>query len=149
MAIFYLLHPRLSSSKVRMEVRLRFKLVSLFFQCVFELFNKLKGPIPPLPAHPTAVQTALAALPLVRNPELRPNRVLRLSCNANVESNLAQFTGQVNNPECSHCSRKNGVFSSCVSVTGQLNGSCANCHYNNEGIRCSLREFFPGCFCSV
>jgi Protein of unknown function (DUF3716) len=84
--------------------------------------------------------TALAALPPARNPTTRPGRNTRLNRDANIEANLAQITGQINDPECAHCARKNGVFALCVSAAGQLSGSCANCHYNNEGVRCSLRE---------
>src|SRR5277367_2748438 len=84
--------------------------------------------------------TALAALPAARNPTTRPGRNTRLTRDANIEANLAQITGQVNLPECRHCAQQNGVFVLCVSVVGQLSGSCANCHYNNEGWRCSLRE---------
>jgi len=85
--------------------------------------------------------TALAALPPARNPTTRPGRNARLNRDANIEANLAQITGQVNVLECAHCARKNGVFALCVSAAGQLSGSCANCHYNNEGVRCSLREY--------
>ena len=85
--------------------------------------------------------TALAALPPARNPTTRPGRNTRLNRDANIEANLAQITGQVNVPECAHCARENGVFALCVSAPGHLSGSCANCHYNNEGVRCSLREY--------
>jgi hypothetical protein len=85
--------------------------------------------------------TALAALTPARNPTTRPGRNARLNRDANIEANLAQITGQVNVPECAHCARKNGVFALCVSAASQLSGSCANCHYNNEGVRCSLREY--------
>ena len=85
--------------------------------------------------------TALAALPPARNPTTRPGRNARLNRDANIEANLAQITGQVNVPECAHCAWRNGVFALCVSAAGQLNGSCANCYYNNEGVRCSLREY--------
>jgi hypothetical protein len=85
--------------------------------------------------------TALAALPPARNPTTRPGRNVRLNRDANIEANLAQITGQVNVPECAHCARRNGVFALCVSAPDQLSGSCANCHYNNEGVRCSLREY--------
>ena len=86
--------------------------------------------------------TTLAALAPARNPTTRPGRNTRLNRDANIEANLAQITGQVNVPECAHCARRNGVFALCVSAAGQLSGSCANCHYNNEGVRCSLREYY-------
>jgi hypothetical protein len=85
--------------------------------------------------------TALAALPPARNPTTRPGRNTCLNRDANIEANLAQIMGQVNVPECTHCARRNGVFALCVSALGHLSGSCANCHYNNEGVRCSLCEY--------
>ena len=85
--------------------------------------------------------TALAALPPARNPTTRPGRNTRLNRDANIEANLAQITGQVNVPECTYCARKYRVFALCVSAPGYLSRSCANCHYNNGGVRCSLREY--------
>jgi len=67
-----------------------------------------------------------------------------------MESYLAQRVGEVNANPCTHCNKGSGPFEVCVSVTEQLNQSCANCHYNNESSRCSLRKFtarfraFPG-----
>src|SRR3981081_2159846 len=84
--------------------------------------------------------TTLAALAPARNPTTRPGRNTRLNRDANIEANLAQITGQVNIPECAHCARRNGVFVLCVAAARQLSGSCANFHYNNEGVRCSLHE---------
>lgn len=84
----------------------------------------------------------LVELPRLREPETRPGRQVRLHRDANVEAILAQFAGQVNDPECAHCVQGSGVWASCVSVPGCLVGSCANCHYNNEGSRCSLRKYF-------
>lgn len=93
--------------------------------------------------------TALAALPPVRNPTNRDGRITRLTRSsnprrirtANIEANLAQITGRVNVPECAQCTQGSGVFALCVSVPSQLRGSCANCHYNDKGARCSLREY--------
>src|SRR3981081_3291993 len=84
---------------------------------------------------------ALAALAPARHSTTHPGCNTRLNRDANIEANLAQITGQVNVPECTHYARRNGVFVLCVSAAGQLSGSCANCHYNNEGVRCSLREY--------
>jgi hypothetical protein len=84
--------------------------------------------------------TALAGLPPARNPITRPGWNVRLNRDANIEANFAQITGQVNVPECAYCARNNGLFALCVSATSYLSGSCANCHYNNEGVCCSLRE---------
>src|SRR3981081_3979350 len=85
--------------------------------------------------------TTLAALAPARNPTTRPGRNTRLNRDANIEANLAQITGQVNIPECAHYAQRNRVFALCVSAASHLSGSCANCHYNNEGVRCSLHEY--------
>jgi hypothetical protein len=81
------------------------------------------------------------ALPRLREPETRPGRETHLYRDANIEAVLAQSTGQINDPECAHCAQGSGVWASCVSVPGSSLGSCANCHYNNEGNRCSLRKY--------
>lgn len=58
----------------------------------------------------------------------------------NLESALAQIVGRVNRTPCDSCSRGSGPFGLCVSVDGMLRGSCANCHYNSLGRRCSFRR---------
>lgn len=87
---------------------------------------------------------SLHALPALRDALLRENRVLNLSRPSNVEANLAQRVGAVNPTDCTHCARGLGPFLLCVSVVDYFGGSCAGCHYNNEGTRCSLRKF-PAC----
>ena len=60
---------------------------------------------------------------------------------SNIEALCAYQVGEVNEPPCTHCERGIGIYQQCVSVKDFLNGSCANCHYNSEGTRCSLRKF--------
>jgi hypothetical protein len=101
------------------------------------------APIPALPARASAVMTALAALPSIRNPQLRKDRKLNLKRASNIEAYLGQLVGQENGVSCTHCSQKSaGSWTQCVSVAGYFQGSCANCHYNNEGIRCGFRTYF-------
>jgi Protein of unknown function (DUF3716) len=59
-----------------------------------------------------------------------------------MEAYLGQLTGPENANACSHCRKGAGIWVLCVSVEGFFGGSCSNCHYNNEGVRCSLRKFF-------
>jgi hypothetical protein len=87
--------------------------------------------------------TALADMPLVRNAPIRQGRTLNLARSSNMEAYLGQLTGQENATPCMHCGQKSaGIWTRCVSVEGFFLGSCANCHYNNEGVRCSLRMYF-------
>src|SRR5205814_1537750 len=96
--------------------------------------------LPPLPGNPTAAFTALAALPPLRAANLRRPRVLDLRRPSNREAYLGQCVGVASAAPCSHCARGYGPWDTCIVVTGQLLGSCANCHYGNEGKRCSLRR---------
>jgi hypothetical protein len=84
---------------------------------------------------------SLHVLPALRDALLRDNRLLSLSRTSNIEANLAQRVGAINPTSCVPCTRHLGPFQLCVSVADHLSGSCANCHYNNEGTRCSLRKF--------
>ncbi len=87
--------------------------------------------------------TALAAMSPVRNPRTREGRTPKIhSRSANMEAYIGQIVGNVNRPQCSHCTNGSGVWASCITVEGYFNGSCANCHYNNEGVRCSFSKFF-------
>lgn len=61
---------------------------------------------------------------------------------SNRESYLAQCVGEVALEPCKHCKKGSGPYLLCVTVPGYLWESCANCHYNNEGVRCSFRKFF-------
>ena len=74
--------------------------------------------------------------------ETRPGGQTRLHCDANIEVALAQSARNLNDPECAHFALSHGVWVFCVSVPGCLLGSCANCHYNNEGNRCSLCKYY-------
>jgi hypothetical protein len=82
----------------------------------------------------------LAALPPLRTAHLRRPRVLNLDRPSNREAYLGQCVGMPSAAPCRHCARGNGPWDTCVVVTGQFSGSCANCHFGNEGKRCSLRR---------
>ena len=59
---------------------------------------------------------------------------------ANLEASLAYLRGELQVPECIHCSEKKaGPFRRCVVVKDFFGGSCTNCRYNEEQTRCSLR----------
>jgi hypothetical protein len=62
---------------------------------------------------------------------------------ANLEASLAYLRGELQEPECIHCSKKNsGPFRRCIVVKGLVGGSCTNCRYNEEQTRCSLRGLY-------
>ncbi|KAJ8058586.1 hypothetical protein OCU04_012763 [Sclerotinia nivalis] len=67
--------------------------------------------------------------------------------NISVEAHLVQERGEVFTSRCNSCGNKGrpaGPWEECVALDGFLQGSCANCHVNNLGKRCSLRrKFFP------
>lgn len=96
--------------------------------------------LPALPPQPTRAMAALALLCPVRVPALRAGRTVNRARPANLEAELAQFTGQVHASGCTHCAGGSGVWSACVVAPGFFGGSCANCHYGSEGSRCSLRR---------
>jgi hypothetical protein len=82
----------------------------------------------------------LVEMAIRREPVLRPEASeINWARVVNKEAVAAQVAGEVNEFPCRHCDRGNGPFTECVSVYGFLNGSCANCHYNSSGRRCSLR----------
>src|SRR3954454_19341867 len=58
----------------------------------------------------------------------------------NREALLAQTHGVPATTTCNHCVKGEGPFTVCVVVPGHLNGSCAGCHYNSSGVRCSLQS---------
>ena len=108
--------------------------------------------LPPAPKT-TSAQTVLAAAPATRVPVLRPStgtpRALNLVRPSNREAYLAQATGVVSAAPCGHCARGVGPWTECVVVAQLFGGSCANCHYGGEGVRCSLRPgkyFYPFLF---
>lgn len=99
--------------------------------------------LPPTDAKSSAVFVALAALPALRQPETRlAQKAINNERMGNREAILAQACGNVVPSACSLCSKRNGPWTECVVATGFLGGSCANCHYNSGGSKCSLRP--PG-----
>jgi Protein of unknown function (DUF3716) len=79
---------------------------------------------------------------LLRGVELRPGRnKINLFQPQNCEAALAYSRGQIIHDvqACRDCKRGRGPFVKCVVLRGYLKGSCSNCHYSAEGVRCSLR----------
>lgn len=62
----------------------------------------------------------------------------------NLEALLAQSTGPQVTPgeECDSCQKKRGPFVSCVIAPGIFN-ECANCHWSQQGRRCSFNSQPP------
>ncbi|KAI1451825.1 hypothetical protein F4805DRAFT_473134 [Annulohypoxylon moriforme] len=54
----------------------------------------------------------------------------------------AAMVGIILPPErsCTSCKANNSPFRNCIVLPGYLNGSCAGCHYNSGGSRCSHRD---------
>lgn len=96
--------------------------------------------MPPLPARASRTMTRLYAFPPVRASVVREGRTVNSTRPSNMEALLGQVVGQVNPTACTHCAGGAGVWTLCVSVNGFFAGSCANCHYGSEGVRCSLRQ---------
>ncbi|KAK3394926.1 hypothetical protein B0H63DRAFT_62381 [Podospora didyma] len=65
----------------------------------------------------------------------------------NAEAALMMLKGLWKLPEdeCLHCQAENGPFAQCVAIPGIGQGSCANCHYNCAGERCSFRQYVDFC----
>lgn len=87
-------------------------------------------------------------LPSVQNAVPRENRQTDLKRGSNMEAYLGQITGELQSQTCTHCAgtapstkKPCGPWKDCVVVSGYFGRSCANCHYNNEGIRCSFRTY--------
>jgi hypothetical protein len=83
-------------------------------------------------------------LPVLRRVELRSGRSgLRMNQAINREAIAAQAVGQVELVSCCHCAKGMGHFVNCVRVKIDdgylLSGSCAACHANGSGSRCSFR----------
>ncbi|CCD42666.1 hypothetical protein ACHAO1_010813 [Botrytis cinerea] len=83
-----------------------------------------------------------------RNLKYMPNRTSAVlkpdgtQNNTSVEAHLVQERGEVFTSRCNSCGNKGrpaGPWEECVALEGFLQGSCANCHVNNLGKRCSLR----------
>jgi Protein of unknown function (DUF3716) len=96
--------------------------------------------LPPRPSKVTKAMEVLYNRRVVRVPTLRDGRTVVTTRAANLEAFLGHVTGQVQVPQCHHCSTGSGVWMQCVVVPGLFSGSCANCHYGSEGARCSLRK---------
>lgn len=98
----------------------------------------------------------LQQLPLEREPTV--NDRIRLGLNqchngenfwnllgqkkSNIEAISAQSTGVLFDGElaCANCARGAGIFDGCVQVPGQM--QCANCHFGDQGWRCSFHETY-------
>ncbi|KAH8805639.1 hypothetical protein F5884DRAFT_755205 [Xylogone sp. PMI_703] len=93
---------------------------------------------PSLSTHHSSIQ-ALRALTPVRDATVRKGRTLYTGRKSNMEAYLAHLGGQVNSPACENCTRSRGLWHECVFAEGHLKGACTNCHYNNQGSRCSFR----------
>jgi hypothetical protein len=78
-----------------------------------------------------------------RHADPRTSKTLELQRSSNREAYLAQCVGAVQTAPCKSCLKGQGPWKGCVVVADFLKGSCANCHYNGEGQRCSFR---PGKF---
>lgn len=104
----------------------------------------------------------LARMEQKRTLDWNQNNNYNLKHVANVESALAFCVGDIAVNPCDHCTRKLGGFVTCVVssvlpytgvqstkikliklvqvVPGFFKGSCASCHYQAMGSRCSFRE---------
>lgn len=98
---------------------------------------------PPFPAVVTATMNAMQGFVLVREATPREGRRVNTDRAANFEALLVQRVGEQQAPACSHCRSGYGPWTLCVTSNGLLSGSCANCHYNSEGSRCSFRMLIP------
>jgi hypothetical protein len=61
---------------------------------------------------------------------------------SNAEAWVAQHVGKEADAPCINCGNGNGPFlgRACIVVDDHLIGSCAGCHYNSGGHRCSFRK---------
>ncbi|OBT40133.1 hypothetical protein VE00_09949 [Pseudogymnoascus sp. WSF 3629] len=89
----------------------------------------------------SGVVTALAALPIVRDVFVKNTSSFTLARPANAEAWVAQHVGKEASSLCDHCGKGSGPFGGlpCVVVDDHLGGSCASCHYNSSGRRCSFQ----------
>lgn len=92
----------------------------------------------------SATLKTMMELPVLRRVELRSGRSgLRMSRAINREAVAAQAVGQVELVGCCNCAKGLGCFVNCVRVKIDdeylLSGSCAACHANGSGLRCSFR----------
>ncbi|KAF7870579.1 hypothetical protein EAF04_004323 [Stromatinia cepivora] len=109
-----------------------------------------------IPLLPTKRMEDIRNHEIKRNLNYLPNRTSAVlkpdgtQNNISVEAHLVQERGDVFTSRCNSCGNKGrpaGPWEECVALDGFLQGSCANCHVNNLGKRCSLRpqkdHFFP------
>lgn len=59
----------------------------------------------------------------------------------NLESALAQVSGDRPERACEQCNMGCGPWVSCVVAEGEFGGACANCHWMSNGGFCSFGEF--------
>jgi hypothetical protein len=108
--------------------------------------------LPPTSNKTTGAITAFSQMRAARRADARTSKALELQRSSNREAYLAQCVGAVQTAPCKPCLKGQGPWKGCVVVTGFLKGSCANCHYNGEGRRCSFRPgkfiLIFGCFYS-
>jgi hypothetical protein len=94
-----------------------------------------------LPEKSSALAATLVGEPRLREPSLREGAAaIKWARIVNREAVLAQGRGLVAEAACKHCAGGHGPFNECVVLPGRLGGSCANCHYNSSGARCSFRR---------
>jgi hypothetical protein len=95
--------------------------------------------LPPTSKKASRAITAFSQMHAVRRADARTSKTLELQRSSNREAYLAQCVGAVQTASCKSCSKGHGPWKGCVVVAGYLKESCANCHYNGEGQRCSFR----------
>ncbi len=98
--------------------------------------------IPALPEKHTVAMTALAALPLARNPCEYTGYMPKIAAYAaNIEAFLGQIVSVINGTQYKHYKNRSGVWVLYVLVKGYFYSSYVNCYYNNKGVCYSLRKF--------
>lgn len=93
-----------------------------------------------VPARITPTMRKLAGLPPRRTSTIRAGRTLMTARPVNLIAYLAYRVGEVNSEPCDNCAGGAALWPECVSVEGYFSGACTNCHYNSQGVHCSLRE---------
>ncbi|KAL2760240.1 hypothetical protein ACRALDRAFT_1067162 [Sodiomyces alcalophilus JCM 7366] len=87
----------------------------------------------------TKALQALENIWVKRDLILREPKELNLSRPSNREAVMMTIVGTAAPTECKSCTKKDGPFDGCFVVPGVARGSCNNCHWNSEGIKCSFR----------
>ena len=87
---------------------------------------------------PTETVKFLSQIPFRRKGILK--RRFKANRAVNVEAGLVQCCGVRREVSCRSCQKGNGPFVGCITISGQLDGSCANCHYHGLGFRCNFRK---------